>query len=992
MVKQLGPLWAKGYSSCWRCIALGQGSENTFHSTRKRKPFSLLPERVVKRTHIFVVGLAFSGLLFERVSAHDYDPHLEFGKAAAKTGYGIARLAIQGVSPDTSLGDARLNRETNRILESISRAYNKRDSDRTAYAVMDANSEMVIAATSLGFLSGGASLPVVTLGAAASNYLMDFGIGGLARKSEEEAIRFLYSVEDKLIESAGLSVPQLAELEPDEIEKRLKQSDVIQQELNERFGSDRKEDQDARDFAQDVVISAIQNVAVAAHERIKQQEDDFSSFVRGTVEYRSNLESVLTDHEEQLGDLEKSLTELTTRVATVEAQLKKTNTKVEFLSDHVFSRMRAGEKANALRSGFMADRFACRENMSRQDCVDLQDTRAALIGQFEQEAKIEKEVRELSKFADNLGKANQILVDAGLIDDIPELSEAVSVAQKGTQAYAQYLAGDYLGALSSVTSAFGGGRKDPAEERFKAMLGFLEAQFEAVHRKLDAILENQQRIMDGLGDLSRQMAKTYKALDEKLDRIVFEQKVLAELVRNMTWLEWESCHTIFDEAHQQESNGEWRYGFNTETMDFDRLEGVMRLRVGVEPGFPQDCLATMSGRFTSINAIEIFGNFLSVAKVSNLYEEGLGPNSDDAEFVSKSDLDWFVSEIVLPTNQILRWYHEASDNKQRTWAGTFVALAYPRLSVWTPVATIDSPCGERRTLGSLSELLCTSIGPADSAGSTNRDLQAHLQAMRSLVDTKEDKTGTTQVAPDLAIRIAEWSLVAARIADIRYPQGSGSESVFAQEEGEFIEAAAAYQGGQSVRWTYRSERLLTKLDVVLSLAIASNNKLYGVPTVLAVIDALGSEDDGRKEKALRLLKKNHRLRRSVVTRLLMESGSDVDGDRLKFPGTTYQFALDYANYDPEHDVSMLSDLFDDSDLYSFTYDSERSWPAICFTSEICGLVPLTVELQLGQMHYPESTYRLVAIREQVRRRLNEYTMFRELSEDESTQVARILLH
>jgi hypothetical protein len=205
-----------------------------------------------------------------------------------------------------------------------------------------------------------------------------------------------------------------------------------------------------------------------------------------------NCRTALLALSRNLGDLQEAVDSIDGRLNTQERNST-------FVVDFVFDRMDPAAKSSVLQAGFMAERFVCPKG--NENCGGP-EPKAELIKRYDAEARIQRSVSAVKGTVAELNNVATIASNIGL--NIPGLGEAVQYGNVAADGFQSFAAGNYLGAIAAVSGVFKK-RVDPEAQPFQLLMNYLTQQFEQINKKLDAILQNQQKMMEALNKLSEQM-------------------------------------------------------------------------------------------------------------------------------------------------------------------------------------------------------------------------------------------------------------------------------------------------------------------------------------------------------------------------------------------------------------------------------------------------------------------------------------------------------
>ncbi|TIV73136.1 MAG: hypothetical protein E5V89_01920 [Mesorhizobium sp.] len=708
--------------------------------------------------------------------------------------------------------------------------------------------------------------------------------------------------------------------------------------------------------AQDLLLDTIANTEPEILDAIQVQGDQiaaFTGFVKEMKDYTEATDEKLQAHAAAIVSINEKVNELSGTIEAVNEELRRQGRDQAIVSDFIFDEMPPRKKADSLRAGFLKERFTC--PTETPDCK-APELREKLISQFDREADIQEFVGAGAQLASGLNDLNTIASNFGI--DSPELNKAAEIGNAAMGAVTAYFSGNPLGAVSAVSSLFGQ-KKDPNA----ATMQFLKQ----IDRKLDIIIENQKILLEAVNRLSEQVQKGFEAVDNRLDRMEFEQRRMSQGVRELIWKNWRSCYSVVEEARKRETNGNYAYidPVSETFTSFDHIKSVWRT---TGQAF-RDCLITVTNDMSSLSAVQYFGNFIDAqwAIDDRIVPDGGTLQNPKEGDEWKSLLQRYEGDLFTPALEVSSNY---ADKLKIGRASSFALLATPAAQITqlesqlkeridTPFVCFKANARDER----LYSLLCGRENPDQTA--------AELLARPILAD--------------LTIDIANWVTLLAAIADVYNQQD--------QRFYETIDEVLAESGAEPA-----GKGMIEKSIRVLDVAVAAYDQLYGGFTALAVIDtldALKSATDQEKpaltakaEVALRLLNNNPYLAENVSSFLLKRNAIAVSD----YPLTeeVYREAYDFAQKGGARPGFLFEGLF--SGLQFTT--SEIGTPSIRL---VAGSV--TADIQLppphqfieGRMIFPPRFYELINTRMMLFDRLFDYNVLKYVGSDERDDLAAQIL-
>ena len=375
-------------------------------------------------------------------------------------------------------------------------------------------------------------------------------------------------------------------------------------------------DQALIDMAVDTILQVANEVDIATLDEVArlggtvaELDAQFDSFVQ--ILYDSNNEIVdrLDHHKLLIDGLGSSLEKLGKNMTAVREEVQHLGHNQDLLVDFMFSDLPPDRKVLALRSGLMDDRIQCPQG-SDATC-NRAKIRATLIERYETEATITESIATAGKILQGINNIQTITANLG-IDIGEEGFEILKLASGAVNAYMSILSGNPLGAIAAVTSIFSN-RPDPDAERFKIMMKYMEEQFGVINEQLDAVLENQQIMLDAMVAVSEQIQQSHEILDSRLRRMEWEQHRTSTKLRELIWAEWRSCYAVYSYTLAPNSANSTPPLADPNTLGFKSFAHVRDVIEGRGEQISQ-CLSTVTQAMVSVSATRWFGSFLDTRR------------------------------------------------------------------------------------------------------------------------------------------------------------------------------------------------------------------------------------------------------------------------------------------------------------------------------------------------------------------------------------------
>ncbi|MEP4432854.1 MAG: hypothetical protein ABJ349_11665, partial [Hyphomicrobiales bacterium] len=596
------------------------------------------------------------------------------------------------------------------------------------------------------------------------------------------------------------------------------------------------------------------------------------------------------------------------------------------------------------------------------DC-DRNKVKANLLQHYQKESDAAETFQNIKKFSNNLRDISIIASNLGI--DSPELQFTLSTGQNVSNALLSFASSppNVLGGIAALSGILSK-KKDPAQERHKALMTYLSRQFSEINNKLEHVLKNQKTIIEGIQGLSEQVTKSIIHLDRRIDNLTEEIIQTNYNVRRLVWEPWQDCYLLFENAYF-DKNAVDRKTFQFRSLK--DLEGVLHARAGAA----RKCINTAFGAFvSSTSAPERFGRFGDIRAV---VENGSLLEDTSTEFSTTkireseaaktylSALSTFLSERHAPSRHFLRYWSRSNGGM----ASAFALLSRPvsNLDEWNFAKYIVGKepfvCGrQHHSSARLEPLLCRSLNDQSASNAASMHFETALS-----IDAISD--------------VVSWIMVVAQVADFyrEFP----IEGWLTTEQ---LLAAPTFDEA-------RGEELLRKTIEVLDVALASSSATYGPATAEGILDLLYSDNMSEmKLDAIKLLGNNPILASNFVMLLLNRAGrtdENSEGQGQTKPSFfDYSLAFNQAIQEQVFDPWMFQELFPEDNVFVFVR-TESGQPAVRIVSEnTSSLVPLPPPFQYSDqdVFWPPSHYRLLQLRSMVMDQWGGYQVMDGLSESE----------
>ena len=714
----------------------------------------------------------------------------------------------------------------------------------------------------------------------------------------------------------------------------------------------------------DAKAVAAYNLASGNAVDIAQLDKGFSEFSNFVDQEFKKANARFDDHEIRLVDLEADVENWEIAVGEMQSQIGQLGRNQDLIADFAFARMSPSERVSALEAGLLDRRIRCPTNATAG--CDSDAIRASMIARYSKEAEIQETLKALGGIVKDANTALKIAGDLGL--DVPEeIGVAVNVATAAFNAFASFSTGNFLDGISAITGLFGG-KKDPVAERHKQMMEYLRKNFEIINKRLDALREGQERIMEGFVQVSEQIHALHIDMDARFRALDFRIDLVDQRLRQLIWKDWASCNTVADFARFPSNDIRLSY-VDRQTLFFDSL----RARVAVlnaDEGAVRSCMRVLNdglGATISPDGWSRFGAFVDLERgllnltpeqVYRLEQTGadwsrLERSIKDGEAVDyRPLLPKFIDEIVKPSSTIVRAWAEREVIDDKT---LLYLLA-----------------GASQTVNDLNQLLGIVFPEAlDTAGWT---FQCDPDDPRFLliggaicrtdeVDALVDAHLASALDTEALIEVSEWTVISGQILDLY----DGADDSFARS---FPEVEGIVAGGAG-------QRIIRTPMPLMTLGVAYENRLHGGLTAWIIAQDIQQGTTGIEHQ--KILTANPYLAENVAMILLQESREERTGVPLaEAPGVLLENrhaqAILHTRTDDAFYFGPFHALYGDDKTFELDIHGRPAMVLDVNGANIALPLPGPKQLNEGRFILPVSYSDLLAARERVVERVIDYDM------------------
>jgi hypothetical protein len=797
--------------------------------------------------------------------------------------FGTSNVDFLMSMADSSTGESITgNAEAKATADRMMNGYRRAMQSRKAVDLLDSSFEIILVGTDV-YTAGSSLVATVPI-----RWLKNKGMEAIRDKAGRDAVAVLASQVNRFGRN---QYEQLQNAPPEKIKAALNQLGVLN-EINARVGNDPR----AKALVETAITDALVNTQRATLDELSRQQgdiervkNDLSTFGRQMSTYVESTTTALNTLGAQMSEVQTSLAAAQADIDDLKQTAAHTTQQLGAINEVLFSRGTASEKLILIKGGALSA-------LTPAD-------QARVTRLVEADAKKERLVSQVNSVLNEFNKIGGI---ARALGAPPEIGDAITFANAAASVFTDIVSGDILGAIGGITGLFGS-RPDPAAERHRQLMSFLQTEFDRVNQKLDQLIQGQQKIVEAIVALSEQMAEYDRVLHTRLDRIEFRLDTVERTTRAILNAPLTRCVTA-----QSQIATALASELKTSGLDLSKPRQVQIVAANVAPNqtiFP--CIATLEDLFNSVDApVELKYEPLVIRYTDQL------PNGVGREVRSK----YFATDIVQ------KFYEQLYSP---TW--NFFQIGAASIGLGPATAALSLPVGTARdvvrkhetfakrkdqklcAVGSpLSDpwvaLLCkgdNEVAPTPSLLTLPQNSLSHAEedARRMLVRLME-----APLAHDSILRFVRWAQTLAPLynfADARTER--------------LVPDVAAILATPDVK--PKAPRLLQGAMRVTTLSLAQTNLLYGDTTAKMVFDELWNakekqfrdSSEGRALAASRLLYNNAYLQRNVLM-LALHSSFRLEGNG-EF---SYAHALDLLESTALPD-SQLRTLFGDGLSYQIRW-------------------------------------------------------------------------
>ncbi len=601
---------------------------------------------------VLIILLAFSGSIRAEKSSHS-PSNSEIYEALGK--YGIAMMgaitdAAKSASPPKITGD-EVKDSLNKMVSSYQTAI---QTQKAGIGMLDASFELAITGTELA--TGGSAI----LATSAVRWVKNVAMDELRSKADENSRKLLAANIDRFRDDKGLDYESLQKKEPKEIKEALDSLQLLS-DIQTTLGGDSQ----AQGIVEAAVIDTIINTDKIELERLAQHGADIEATKNGLTDigrqlsdYTKKTDLSLTNISKKISDTQSALDAANDALSSLKDTTKNNTQQIQAVSEMLFSKASPSEKLMMLQSGHL------------KDSLD-ENQRKELITVITGQQKKEQLLSDINNVVSTFNSIGQIAKNLGVGGDlIPAISTASAVAGVVSNIVSQ----NYLGAIVGVSGLFGKSPADPASERHKQLLDFIEKRFAVIDKKLDQIIEGQKKIMETLGKISEQMALYDRTLHDRLDRVEFKLDTVESMTREILFHYLKNCHTVkVNIVRETKRNPDYE-------LIIANFEDAQAVSKAATFNSINDCVMYLQGLFEhAFDPLNLGLESLALRHSNTINLGTYYKKGDQEEYIEKTKIQAFYQEQYKPTFDLALKSPHAIDSRVKNYPFLFSLLSIIRL-------------------------------------------------------------------------------------------------------------------------------------------------------------------------------------------------------------------------------------------------------------------------------------------------------------------------
>ncbi|MDW9481351.1 hypothetical protein GOB57_22145 [Sinorhizobium meliloti] len=699
---------------------------------------------------------------------------------------------------------------------------------------------------------------------------------------------------------------------------------------------------------------------------INELRKNFTSHLAASTKIAQETSDKLTGIEARLGSVE---TEMRDGLESLHRISAANESQINLIGDVLFGQQSAEVKIRMLENEAFKPELTPEARTDLIKVLEVQKTKDDLI-------------RESANVISDIQGIHSIMTSLGVSS--PDIAKAVNYASVAQTAMSQALSGNYIGAIAGALGVFGGGAPSAEEQRFTAIMSFLQK----LDDKLNKIIELQQKTLQAIHDLSNQLNEVHRRLNERLDVIESVTKTTSKNLRALIWSQYASCQKAYED---RTLGGDIEYNQSNET--FESVKDLYAF-MSKDNADVIDCARKLDGLFITLKNERFFGQPLSL-RMASTTNFAIAPEETDRVY-SMDELARYMNGIYIPAWKVFaanwknEWGHPANALSMLSSPSATTTGVRNRLSELVSHGGLMA-CNDTSMLSwRLRSLMCSTTRYAAPNPTSAVLADEEQRAQERFVSLMQDP-----ILRDQLPTLIQWGAFSSRPYDLW--SGTGDQYLKTVDE----LAASGHPRGKDLLWGLLS---------VVDLGIAQQAMLHGDITAKFVYDTAWEKATNlprnveNDDANLLLRNENNPWLAQNVLLFAMEDGlrADLAGDDLTLP---YESALapffdeTMAEGDRERvGHTFLKSLFNFSDAVDYEIKEDAQTKTrrvhVIFPGEkpLSVRLPTPKEFQGRTLGYPQNVFDLIRYRDMLAERLVDYELLSTLEGDDLDVALSVLFH
>lgn len=809
-----------------------------------------------------ISGLLYQPILLAQDDEAEKAKNLKVKKSLGKFFISFGKFSYNTISselnkdpnrPPISVYDTKAN------LQKIANGYQTSIENNTgAIKMLDAALEVPIVGAEVTYAVPSAGLALLLTSGV--RYAKDAGINYLIQDVTKKSQSLLAKDLLNQIGKDGLTYESfLAKPDAEKIKTLDKLDSYVS--VKNSLGSDEK----AKEIFRDSTISILKDTQKATLVEVAQNTEDIGKLKKDVAavsktfaKYQKQTDEALTNINTQLSLAEKAIEKAGSAIKDLNEKTALNTTQLKAVSDILYSKASNQERLILLKGGYL------KPPNSPLDPGQYED----LLSTVDSKARTEAIVNRMSAIVGDINKVGAIAANLGL--DVPkEVTDAINYANVANDTINAVVSGNYLGAVMGLTGFFGK-KSDPAMERHKEMMNFMAKQFEQVNKKLDQLIEGQQKLMEAVAGISEQIMDLQQKMNERFDVVEIKLDTIQDMVYEILYADLINCS-----ANKGQIEGDGT--IETDFTSFGKMKPQRQKDAG-------PCMNYLNKLFyTALDPDKLGIEPLALRYGKTFQEVSISNDTKSKYDNNRKKIDDYIKEKYLPSQQfLLSQAGQIHGTKGITLASLLSSLSIPSRNIKNLNTKLNNLSQFSRSCVNNSPINDSLLGLLCKSDSNKRPNRFNLDSTSpEAVETKATERVTNLLASpimhDKVLTLSEWALFYAPIAD---SYDFANSKLFLTNDKIDIFKIAENKANYEVA---DGEELLKGALRVINVSLAQMNVVYGDLTAKAIFQQLWDKDNKRfwaedkliskeQKDALNLFKNgNNYLRQNVLVIALNET-------------------------------------------------------------------------------------------------------------------------